>query len=232
MSGEERQLTFDLLHAPAFDRADFLLSASNEIAFHSMSDWTRWPEGRLALVGSEGSGKSHLAAIWQAATGAALSVAAGLTESRLRLLMQERAIIVEDVHEIADLPGPARRQAEEVLFHLWNHAGNAEVHLLLTGREAPSRWRVDTPDLASRLASVAVVDIQPPDDALLSSVLVKLFADRQLLVAPDVIEFLARRIERSFAAAEAAVAELDRKALVERRKITRPFAARLFQDGG
>jgi chromosomal replication initiation ATPase DnaA len=99
---------------------------------------------------------------------------------------------------------------------------------LLTGRAAPGRWPVETPDLASRLAALPIARIDPPDDALLSSLMVKLFADRQLLVAPDVISYLSLRIERSFAAAEAAVDALDRLSLEHKKPVTRAMAASLL----
>lgn len=232
MSGDDRQLTFDIFEdRPGLARADFLVSDSNEAAFRAATDWTTWPDGRLVLTGPAGSGKSHLAAIWLTAIGGVGIAADTLTESRLRALLLERAILVEDVPRIAKLPGPARRQCEEMIFHLWNHAAAEDVYLLMTGRGAPAHWPILTPDLASRLQGTAKVDISPPDDALLSSLLVKMFADRQLHVAPDVVEYLVRRIERSFEGVSAAVAELDRRALTERRKISRPFAARLFGGG-
>ncbi len=87
------------------------------------------------------------------------------------------------------------------------------------------------PDLASRLAALPVTILDMPDDMLLSSLLVKLFADRQLQVGPDVIRFLARRIERSCAAAEEAVDALDRLSLERKRPITQHLAAQLLESG-
>jgi chromosomal replication initiation ATPase DnaA len=76
------------------------------------------------------------------------------------------------------------------------------------------------PDLRSRLLAAPSVAIGAPDDALLGAVLAKLFTDRQLQVSPEVIEWLLRRIERSFAGARGAVARLDAAALALKRPVT------------
>ena len=105
----------------------------------------------------------------------------------------------------------ARRAAaaEEALFHLCNRLALGGGSLLVTGREPPARWPLALPDLASRLRAAPVARLEPPDDALLAAVLVKLFADRQVAVAPELIGYLVGRIDRAFAAAEATVARLD-----------------------
>ncbi len=76
------------------------------------------------------------------------------------------------------------------------------------------------PDLASRLASVPAVAVLPPDDTLLAAVLAKHFADRQVDVAPEVIAYLVKQIERSFTAAETMARRLDRAAMRARGPIT------------
>ena len=100
-----------------------------------------------------------------------------------------------------------------------------EAFLLITARAAPASWSVALPDLASRLRAIPTVALSAPDDALLRAVLVKLFADRQLAVDESLVSYLATRIERSFAAARAAVEALDREALRLKRPVTRALAA-------
>jgi chromosomal replication initiation ATPase DnaA len=100
--------------------------------------------------------------------------------------------------------------------------------MLMTASAAPSGWVLKIADLASRLRAVAVVELGPPDDALLRAVLVKLFADRQLAVDENLLTYLVKRIDRSFAAARAAVERLDREALRLRRPVTRALAAEML----
>jgi chromosomal replication initiation ATPase DnaA len=86
------------------------------------------------------------------------------------------------------------------------------------------------PDLASRLRALPVVTLQPPDDAILRAVIVKLATDRQLTLDQGVVSYLSTRIERSFAAARAAVITLDNEALRQRRPPTRALAAEIWRE--
>ena len=116
----------------------------------------------------------------------------------------------------------------EPLFHAWNAATHG-APLLLVGQRAPKFWAHSLADLASRLAATPLVRIEDPDDALVAAVLEKQFNDLGLRVGPDVIAYLVMRIERSFAGAADAVAQLDAMALAERRDITVPLARELLE---
>ena len=123
------------------------------------------------------------------------------------------------------------RAAEVALFHLCNHLAAGGGSLMVSGREPPARWPLALPDLASRLGVAAVARLEAPDDDLLAAVLVKLFADRQLAVAPELIRYLVSRMDRSFAAAERLVADLDRAGLARHRPITARLAAEVLFGG-
>lgn len=213
-----RQLALALPHSESFARDDFLTGTSNKAALGLIERWPDWPDRALALVGPEGAGKSHLAAIWAEIAGARRVSARVLGETGLLAALATGALVVEDA--------PARLD-ERALFHLLNLMRQEEAFVLITTRAAPATWRVELPDLASRLRAVPAVDLDPPDDALLRAVMVKLFADRQLAVDESLIGYLVTRIERSFAAARAAVEELDREALRQKRPVTRALAAEL-----
>jgi len=114
---------------------------------------------------------------------------------------------------------------EQTLFHLLNLAREKRLFVLLTARVGPNRWDIDLPDLVSRLSAVPVTKIGAPDEALLRTVMLKQFADRQLAIDPKVLEFLALRIDRSLEAASAAVEAVDRAALASGRKISRQLVA-------
>src|SRR5262249_53398300 len=179
--------------------------------------------GVVALVGRAASGKSHRAAVWAADAGARAIAARALDERTLPTAVATGSLAVEDL-----APGEFD---ERLLFHLLNLAREQDVSLLLTARSAPATWTIGLADLASRLRAVPVVALAPPDDGLLRAVLVKLFADRQLAVDEGLVGFLVTRIERSFAAARAAVDLLDREALRQRRPVTRALAAELVRGG-
>jgi len=100
--------------------------------------------------------------------------------------------------------------------------------VLITCEAPPDRWGLTTPDLLSRLRLAPSVALDPPDDALLKAVLVKLFVDRQLVVDTSVVDYIALRIERSLAKAAEVVTLLDREALSRGRRVSRAIAAELL----
>lgn len=208
--GRPRQLALELPHRPALGREDFFVSESNRLAVAQIDAWRDWPGGRLALIGPEGAGKSHLAAVWAAEAGADVVAAQALSGADLAALAASGAVAVEDVDRGLDAAG------QEALFHLHNNLAAAGGALLLTAREAPARGAVALPDLATRLAAIPTARIEAPDDALLEALVVKLFADRRLDVAPGLPRFLAERGPRSHHGLARAVAEIDRAALAAR----------------
>jgi chromosomal replication initiation ATPase DnaA len=216
-----RQLVLALGHAESFAREDFLAGPSNAAALALVERWPDWPARVMALVGQEGSGKSHLAAVWAETAGARVLSARLLAESDLPAALATGALVLEDLD-------PARVD-ERALFHLLNLAREDEAFVLMTARTPPAAFPVVLRDLASRLRAIPAVALAPPDDALLRSLIVKLAADRQLSVDEALVNYLANRIERSFAAARAAVNRIDQEAMRQHRPVTRALAAELFR---
>ncbi|ABG31645.1 chromosomal replication initiator DnaA [Roseobacter denitrificans] len=213
------QLGLDLPGITALGRADFLVAPSNALAVALIEGWQDWPGRKLVLSGPAGSGKTHLAHVWAALSGAEICPARDLVGQDIPDLAR-RSVAIEDVPDIA-----GNAQAETALFHLHNLAlaeGNA---LLFTGEAAPRAWHLNLPDLKSRIEGTQAVSLDLPDDALLSAVLAKLFADRQLTPKPELIAYLILRIDRSFAAARRIVAALDAASLAQKRPLSRQLAA-------
>jgi chromosomal replication initiation ATPase DnaA len=219
MTEAPKQLTLELPVEPRFGREDFLVSPSNERAYALIERWPDWPDTILLLEGPKGSGKSHLAAIWAAQSHGWSVDAFEVGTDRVPHLVSNGALVIEDLHSAGG--------DEPALFHLLNLARERRAYVLITTAVAVGELPIRTPDLKSRLRLAPSVSLDPPDDALLRAVLVKLFIDRQLVVDTTVVDFLALRIERSLAAAAETVAALDREALSRGRRITRPMAAEL-----
>jgi chromosomal replication initiation ATPase DnaA len=224
MDEPPRQLPLDLGFRERFGREDFLAGPPNAAALALVERWPDWPARTVALVGPEGAGKSHLAAIWAAAAGARAIAAHAITPAGVPTALATGALVVEDLR--------ADACEEAALFHLINLAGEEGAFLLITARTPPAGFAVRLRDLASRLRALPAVTLAPPDDALLRAVLVKLFADRQLAVDEELIGYVAPRIERSFAAARAIVDALDREALRQRREVNRALAVEILRERG
>jgi chromosomal replication initiation ATPase DnaA len=216
-----RQLALALDHAESYAREDFLSGPCNAGPLELIECWPDWPASAIALVGPEGSGKTHLATIWADVAGARVISAHALNEQGIRPALATGALVIEDAAAIAD---------ERALFHLINLAREESVYLLFTARTVPSLWPAAIPDVLSRLRAMPVVTLQAPDDAILRAVIVKLAADRQLPFDESLVSYLSTHIERSYAAARAAVIALDNEALRQGRAPTRVLAAEMFRD--
>ena len=207
------QLTFDLPHRAALGAEDFLVSDCNVAAVKLIDAWPEWTDHVQLLTGPAASGKTHLVRVWLERSGAQALSRENFDMDFIEDQPEGTPLVVED----ADRAG----YDEKALFHLLNLAREKRLFVLLTGRDDPSRWGIVLPDLLSRLNGVPAVDIGAPDEALLRTVMLKQFTDRQLDIDPKVLEFLALRVERSLAAAAAAVEAVDQAALASGRKINR-----------
>lgn len=222
-SAAQRQLVLDLGHDASYAREDFIRGEANATALALIDRWPDWPDRAVVVVGPEGSGKSHLAAIWAARSGAHGIAAAALGAADLPDLLAPGALVIENL-------GPGDGLDERALFHLLNLVREERASLLITARSLPAGWTLQTPDLASRLRALPVVSLAPPDERLLRALLIKLAADRQLDLDDSVVNYLIVRVERSFAGVQQAIARLDHAAMQQKRPVTRALAAALFRD--
>ena len=216
-----RQLPLDLAHRAGQSRDDLVVGPSNVEAVGLIDRWPDWPSSVVVLAGPAGSGKSHLAAIWREASGAA-EFGGGALDAAAIDAASHGPVLIDDID--------AARIDETGLFHLINAARGGGTHLLLTARRFPLAWGVRLADLESRLKAASTVEIHEPDDKLLAAVIIKLFADRQVEVEPHVVQYLVKRIERSLSTAIDIVERLDRAAMEQKARISRALAADIVSD--
>lgn len=219
-----QQMKFDIPARPALGRCDFYVTESNALALALVDTWPNWPNGKLVLVGPRGSGKTHLAHVWCTESGGSLLASEDLPGADVPALA-DGPVCVEDVERIA---GDA--EAEEALFHLHNLVLANGHSMLLTATSVPGVWGLGLPDLASRMGGTTVAKMSLPDDLLLSAVLAKLFADRQIVPMADVIPYLVRWMPRSFEAAGQIVGHLDLEALGTPKGVTRTLARKALAE--
>lgn len=215
------QIPLRLPHQVAYGRDDYVVGAGNRDAFALVVRWPDWPSPLVALSGPAGAGKSHLLHLWAERSGGRILGAAEAAGEGAAEALAKGAAAVDDIDPAA-VP-------ETALFHLINAAREAGASLVLAARLPPPRWRLALPDLISRLRLATPACLAGPDTDLLRHVLVKLFADRQIVVDKSVVDYLLLRMEHSFAAASRLVAALDEASLAGRRPITRPLAAQVLE---
>ena len=218
---QPRQLAFALPHAESFTRDNFLEGPANAAGLALVDSWPDWPNRIMQLVGPEGAGKSHLAAIWAEQAGARSTSAHALTAAAVPGALATGALVVDDLKS-SDVD-------ERALFHLLNLAREEGASILITSRVPPSALQIELHDLRSRLRAIPTVLLLPPDDQLFRALIVKFCTDRQLGVDESVVSYLTTRIERSYAAVRQVVELLDAEALRLGRPVTRALAAELLR---
>lgn len=219
---DNRAQLIGLDSSPSFKEEDFIRSDCNHIAFQAVMDETDWPDQRLIITGPAKSGKRHLAHVWARRNGACILDGNQLAlDEKVNVARERLALVILHANRVA-----GNTVKETQLFHLCNHiAASPSGRLLLMARQSPALWSIQLPDLASRVEGSRVAKIEIPDDRILAALLSKLFADRQISIKMNVIEYVLPRMERSFAAAQALVADMDRRGLSKGRQITRAIAA-------
>ncbi|WP_375613079.1 DnaA regulatory inactivator HdaA [Bartonella sp. AP153HLJHH] len=224
MNGRETQLSLNFPYDPIFQFEDLVVTESNRMAFQLIDHWPNWSLPIAVLVGKEGSGKTHFSNIWLQKADA-FRIQHNEIDQAITMASLGRSFLIEDID--------AGEINEIELFHLINSIKQANLDarqstLLMTARTLPSAWNLMLNDLKSRLNSVMFVEINQPDDALLTAVAFKLFSDRQLIVHPDTVYYLVSRCERSLFSLKRVIDSVDQLALQRKRKITRSVIAEVL----
>ena len=220
-----QQLPFDFDHRPALGGEDFLVADGNRAAIGWIDRWPDWSAPVLAVSGEAGCGKSHLGQVFLAKSGGrALDLSRLASDAPDALLAEAHAWFLDDAERLVS------EGLEEAFFHLYNAAMASHAHVLLASVRPPAGWGFTLADLASRLRAAPQVEVGPPDEALLTALLVKLFHDRQLRVDTDVVAYMIPRMERTFQAARGLVERIDRSALAAGRRITVPLVRDVMQQ--
>ena len=215
-SGAE-QLLLDLPRVAVGGRDDVIVGESNRVAVSHLDAWPDWPHPLTVLTGPSGSGKTHLARCWAARAGAVTFDARMLDEIEMGDDVGDEPFLIED----ADRGG----LSERALFHILNTARAHGLTGLITTRFRPGVWNVSLPDLNSRLKAASQIELAVPDDGVVGGVALKLFAERQVQIEPETIEFLVSRSTRSLKHVQSLVRRLDYLSLTRRRPVTRALVS-------
>ena len=218
------------LRVPQGARFDRYAPDGNEAVVAALRAFAEAPStpGSL-LVGASGTGKTHLAmAVVAAGSDAALLPLAEFgtrAEAALSATTARTLVVIDDVDAIA-----GQRAAEIALFDLFNRTRDGGGALLVTAPVNVPRLGLVLPDLASRLASLSLLNLQPLDDAARRRVIHARGAARGMDVGDDVLDFLFRRYPRDLGALLDLLDRLDRETLARKRRLTVQLVRDVIRD--
>ena len=224
------QLLFDLKKKKIYEKDDFLVSDSNKEAYKLINRWPNWSSRKIIIFGDSGTGKTHLSRIWQKKTSAIILNLNKFKKIRFdNFFLKKNIFIIENISNFFDkIKKKDKDDLEKNLLHFYNLIEEKKGYLILTALNSPKFWKINLPDLKSRILSSIIVKINKPNDELLSSVLVKLFLDKQILIDKKIIKFIVYRSERSFTSLQNLVDKIDKQSLITKKKININFVKKLI----
>ncbi len=219
----QEQFPIRFSREPNYSRTDFVLSGCNALAADWVDRWPDWPGHIKGVVisGAASSGKSHLGAIWQQASGARL-----LTRIDELTLTE----IETNPHLLLDHPKPNEDWPQSIFFHLLNRLANANGSVLILSRIPATAQDWALADLQSRLGGMVVAQITTPDDEALISVMHKVADDIGLALTPEASRYIASRIERSFDVACKVIEKIDKLALSRKKTASLLLVRQVLDD--
>jgi len=201
----------------AYKKEDFYVSSSNQKAYDFINSWPKWIKLIVNIFGPSGSGKSHLASILKTKTSCLQINSDKLNETIFLKFKTKEALIIENLNE---------KVSEELLFSLWNITLQDNKYLLITSKKPISSFKFKLRDLMSRVISSLIIGINLPSDDLISVILAKNFSDKQIKVEKKHIDYIIKRIDRSYEKISQFILTLDKYSL----KKGSPFGLKLIKE--
>ena len=211
------QLILEFPSHKAYKKEDFYVSPSNRQAYDFINSWPRWIKRTVNIFGPSGSGKSHLASILKNKTSCLQVNSNELNENIFIKYKTKEALIIENLDE---------KISENLLFALWNIALQDNKYLMITSKKSIVSYKFKLKDLTSRIASSLIIGIKLPSDDLISVILAKNFSDKQIKVEKKHIEYIIKRIDRSYEKISQFILILDKYSL----KRGSPFSLKLIKE--
>tara|TARA_Y100000590_G_scaffold292934_1_gene329917 strand:+ start:16742 stop:17401 length:660 start_codon:yes stop_codon:yes gene_type:complete len=211
------QLILKFPNHQAYKKEDFYVSPSNLEAYDFINSWPKWIKRIINIYGPSGSGKSHLASILKNKTSCIKINSDQLNEKIFLEFKTKESMIIENLNE---------KVSEKLLFSLWNVALQDNKYLLITSIKPITLYKFKLPDLVSRVSSILIIGINLPSDDLISAILAKNFSDKQISVDKKHIDYIIKRIDRSYEKISQFILTLDKYSL----KKGSPFSLKLIKE--
>ena len=201
----------------AYKKEDFYVSSSNQEAYDFINSWPKWIKRIINVFGPSGSGKSHLASMLKSKTSCLWIDSNELNEKTFLKFKTKETLIIENLNE---------KISEKLLFTLWNIALQDNKYFLITSTKPINSYKFKMNDLVSRVNSSLIIGISLPSDDLISVILAKNFSDKQIKIKKKHIDYIIKRIDRSYEKISQFILTLDKYSL----KKGSPFSLKLIKE--
>ncbi len=194
----------------SFDENDYYVSKSNYFAKNIIDTWPKWEKKIVNLTGEKYSGKTHLSTIFKTKTGALYLTGDNINNQTLRQIKLSNNVIIENLNESVN---------EKLLYSIFNLIEQDNKYLLISSIKAVDTMKFSLPDLVSRLKNCIIAKIEQPDDDLIYAIILKSFSDRQIKLDNKIIDYIIKRIARSYSKMHDFIYKIDELSLKKKKSI-------------
>ena len=205
---DQKLLDFGI--SESFDENDYYVSKSNYFAKNIIEAWPKWEKKIVNLVGEKYSGKTHLSNIFKKKSNALYLYSNNIEDMILKKIKLSNSIIIEDLDESFD---------EKLLYSIFNLVEQDNKYLLISSNKPIDTMKFTLPDLLSRLKNCIIATIEQPDDELIYAIILKSFSDRQIKLDNKIIDFIIKRIARSYSKMHEFIYKIDELSLKKKKSI-------------
>ena len=201
-------LKFELEQNFTYD--DFFVSKCNYFAFSLIESWPKWEKNILNIYGEKFCGKSHLSEIFKRKNKAIIIKNDEINNNFFNKIRYYENIILDNLEYVSD---------EKILYSIFNFAEQYNKYLIINSTNPINSINFSLPDLKSRLKNCIFAKIDKPDDDMIFALVLKHFSDRQIKIEKKIIEYITKRIERSYGKILDFIYKVDQFSLVNKKPI-------------
>tara|TARA_Y100000816_G_C26039928_1_gene544621 strand:- start:522 stop:1190 length:669 start_codon:yes stop_codon:yes gene_type:complete len=204
------QLLLNFKQKNNFDSDNFFVSKSNFLAYEILNKWPRWDNNILNIYGDKFSGKTHLANIFKKKSKTRYITEAELNDEIFKELKLYESLILDNFNN---------NVSERLLYTFLNFIDQSNKYLLITSEKPINNYKFELNDLKSRSKNCLFAKIEIPDDELILAIIIKNFSDKQIILEKKLIEFIIKRIDRSYSKIYDFIYKLDELSLKKKKPI-------------
>ena len=204
------QKILDFGISESFDENDYYVSKSNYFAKNILETWPQWEKKIVNLTGEKYSGKTHLSTIFKIKSNALYLLSKNIDNSTLKKIKLSNSIIIEDLDDTFN---------EKLLYSIFNLVEQDNKYLLISSNKPIDTLSFSLPDLVSRLKNCIIANIEQPDDDLIYAIILKSFSDRQIKLDNKIVDYIIKRIARSYSKMHEFIYKIDELSLKKRKSI-------------
>ena len=205
-----------------FNYEDYFVSKSNYFAFEILQKWPKWEKNILNIYGENFSGKTHLSKIFLNKNNGLIIYEKDINDEIFKKLKLYENIILD---------GFNYKTNEKLLYSIFNLIDSENKFLIINSINPINEMDFQLKDLVSRAKNCLFAKIENPDDELMNAIILKNFSDRQIVIDNKLIDYIAKRIDRSYSKISQFIYKIDELSLKKKKPIDFKIIKEILKKG-